>query len=251
MGDWVNKKEHRLSFEKLIKKPFAHRGLHDEMNPENSVGAFENAIKNNYAIELDVRLLKDGEVVVFHDSNLRRMCGLNKKLKMCTFSEIKELSLLQTKFTIPKLKDVLRLVDGSEFVLIEIKGRLFDRKLEKAVLNEIINYSGDYAIQSFNPLSLKWFKKHAGYIARGYLASFFNGSKSLFKKLVKRLCFAKSCDINFISYDFKYLPNKYVEKFMCKKKVPLLAFTITSEEEFNEVKSCVSNIIFENFNPGK
>ena len=51
--------------------PIAHRGVHTKDIPENSLSAFENALKNNYAIELDVQFTKDKEVVVFHDENLK------------------------------------------------------------------------------------------------------------------------------------------------------------------------------------
>ena len=53
----------------------AHRGCHDiEKNvPENSMLAFDKAVENNYIIELDVHILKDGNIVVFHDDNLKRM----------------------------------------------------------------------------------------------------------------------------------------------------------------------------------
>ncbi|MDR0831933.1 MAG: hypothetical protein LBM99_03435, partial [Bacillales bacterium] len=73
----------KLSF--LLDNFIAHRGLHNQniekdknkLLPENSLGAFQEAINKNYLIELDVHLLKDGTVVVFHDFNLKRMCGVD------------------------------------------------------------------------------------------------------------------------------------------------------------------------------
>lgn len=58
-----------------------HRGMHDIKNgiPENSLKAFEKAMKNNYIIELDLHILRDDTVVVFHDDNLQRITGINKK----------------------------------------------------------------------------------------------------------------------------------------------------------------------------
>lgn len=59
----------------------AHRGYYNNKKgiPENSVLVFKKAIDNNYLIELDVRLTKDQKLVVFHDDNLKRVCGVNKK----------------------------------------------------------------------------------------------------------------------------------------------------------------------------
>ena len=232
----------------LLKTPIAHRGFHDKDCPENSMGAFKKAIENNFVIELDLRILKDGKVVVFHDAGLMRMCGVRKYVKRCRYNELKDLRLNKTSYSIPTFAEVLNFVNGKVPLLIELKTSFFGRKLEKEVLRLLKGYKGEYAIQSFNPLSLKWLKKHAIDIPRGYLSSFFDGSLSFAKKMVKRLCFARSCTINFISYDMKNLPNKYVEKY---KNLPLIAYTVSSKKEWQQVKPYVDNIIFENFNPKK
>ena len=52
---------------------FAHRGLHDSESPENSLSAFKKAVEAGFGIELDVRLSKDGQLVVFHDDTLDRV----------------------------------------------------------------------------------------------------------------------------------------------------------------------------------
>ena len=59
---------------------YAHRGLHGDGVPENSLEAFELACQAGFGIELDVQLSSDGEVVVFHDYTLNRMTGVDKKL---------------------------------------------------------------------------------------------------------------------------------------------------------------------------
>ena len=65
----------------LVETPIAHRGYHNKTTPENSLGAFSNAIEKGYAIELDVQLLADDTVVVFHDESLARMTGNDGYLK--------------------------------------------------------------------------------------------------------------------------------------------------------------------------
>ena len=79
----------------LKERLIAHRGLFDKNNkiPENSMIAFQKAIQNNYSIELDVHLLKDGKIVVFHDDNLKRMTELDKKVIDCDYEEIQKLKL--------------------------------------------------------------------------------------------------------------------------------------------------------------
>ena len=56
---------------KLRKWKYAHRGLHSEGVPENSLEAFRLAKENGYGFELDVHLLADGNLAVIHDSSLK------------------------------------------------------------------------------------------------------------------------------------------------------------------------------------
>ena len=51
----------------IAKTPIAHRGLHNDKCPENSIAAFKNAVKNKVPVEMDVVCLTDGTPVVFHD----------------------------------------------------------------------------------------------------------------------------------------------------------------------------------------
>ena len=87
----------------IVKSPIAHRGLFDELNPENSLSAFKNAVKNNIPIEFDVVSTSDGVPVIFHDSKLARMTGQDGFISNCTYDEIKDLYLLKTKENIPTL----------------------------------------------------------------------------------------------------------------------------------------------------
>ncbi len=231
----------------LIDKYIAHRGFHNAENPENTLGAFQRAIDNNYAIELDVQLLKDGTVVVVHDNKLSRLCGEDKYVSNCDYEEIKNLKVLNSSFTIPTFKEVLDLVDGKTPLLIEIKNTLKVGELESKTFELLKNYNGEYAIQSFNPYSLAWFKDNAPNVLRGQLSSFFKGENLSFikKLLLKKLKLNKISNPNFISYNAENLPNKY-----CKRcKLPVLAWTVRSQEQYLDVIKYCDNIIFENFVP--
>ena len=54
---------------------YAHRGLHNENRPENSMAAFRAAWEHGYGVELDIHLMKDGNLAVIHDSSLLRVAG--------------------------------------------------------------------------------------------------------------------------------------------------------------------------------
>lgn len=231
----------------LIDKYIAHRGFHNEENPENTLGAFKRAIEKGYVIELDVQLLKDGTVVVVHDNKLSRLCGEDKYVSNCTYDEIKGLKVLNSDFTIPTFKEVLEFIDGKTPLLIEIKNTLKVGELERKTYELLKEYNGEYAIQSFNPYSLAWFKDNAPNVLRGQLSSFFKGENLSFIKkiLLKKLKLNKISNPNFISYNAENLPNKY-----CKRcDLPILAWTIRSQEEYLKVIKFCDNIIFEGFEP--
>ena len=232
----------------LTKNLIAHRGYHDIEKgiPENSMKAFAEAIKNNYIIELDVHLLKDSEVVVFHDDNLKRMTGVNKKVKECTYEEITEIKLKETEEKIPLLKDVLNLVDGKVPIIIELKTDLRCGKLEKEVIKILEKYNGEYAIKSFNPLSVNYFRKHSPSTIRGQLASDFKNDKMfILKKLfLKYMLFNFISKPDFISYDIRTLPNKKIAKI--REKQLVLGWTARSGEDMEKAKKYCDNVIFEN-----
>ena len=73
-------------------KFFAHRGLHDgtAAAPENSMAAFARAKEAGYGVEFDVQFTLDQQVVVFHDETLKRVCGVDKKVRELTYEQLQE-----------------------------------------------------------------------------------------------------------------------------------------------------------------
>ena len=97
----------------LFLEGIAHRGYHNEKFTENGMKAFENAIKHNLPIELDIHLTLDNELVVCHDEDLKRTTGKEGIIERLTLKEI---------------KDNYRLLDGGEIpTFIEVLN-LFQRK---------------------------------------------------------------------------------------------------------------------------
>ena len=99
---------------------YAHRGLHCSADsvPENSLAAFRRAIRHGYGAELDVHLLRDGTLAVFHDSDLKRMTGVTGVLEDCTAQDLAALHLAGTPETIPQLCEVLSLYEGTGLPLV-------------------------------------------------------------------------------------------------------------------------------------
>lgn len=150
----------------------AHRGLHsrDKSVPENSLEAFRLAAEAGYAIELDVQLSKDGEVVVFHDDTLDRVCSVHARVDELTLAELKALHLCGTQETIPLFTEVLSVVRGRSAIVCELKDGKRNRELCRKTYDIISSYNGDICIESFNPMIVGWFRVHAKDLLRGQLA---------------------------------------------------------------------------------
>lgn len=231
-------------------KYIAHRGLHNikEGIPENSLPAFKRAMDMGLPIENDIHLTKDGKVVVFHDDDLKRACGVNKKVEELTLKELKGYNLFGTGEKIPTLEECLTLVDGKTPLLIEFKA--VGGNAEKLVIaaNEILkNYKGQYLIQSFYPQVLFYYRKHNKKVCRGFLATSFKG-EALYKRLSGALLYNFIGRPHFVSYEHKF--NNY---FFLKLNRLLGAFTIAwtfhSKTEVLRVKKEFKAYIFEDFIP--
>ncbi len=207
----------------LKNSTIAHRGIFDNKKVyENSLDAFKKAIKKGYAIELDVHLTKDNTVIVFHDDKLDRLTKDNGFVKDKTLEEIKKY-----KF-IPTFEEVLDLVSGKVPLLIELK---YDSKgfdLEKEVSKILSNYKGEYAIQSFNPKTIIWFRLFKKDIMRGLLIS----PKSI--KLFNSLKSINLCKPDFINVNKELLDNNKIKSFRGIK----LAYAIEESEKDKYSDKC-------------
>lgn len=235
----------------LINKMIAHRGLYnnDKGIPENSLIAFAKAVESNIPIELDVQLTKDGKVVVFHDFNLLRLTGIDKDLSECNYEYLNNLKLLNTEYSIPLFSDVLRLVSSKVPILIEIKNNKFSMKLEKSLLKLLKRYSGNFCIESFNPISLFWYRFHQNKIPRGQLSSYFEHDKmpKFQRYILKNMLLNFLTNPRFISYNIENLPNPRVENLR-KKGLYIFGWTIRNKEDYTKAKKYCDSMIFENLN---
>src|SRR5215210_1745899 len=98
-----------------------HRGA-SALAPENTLRAFEIAIEGGVDMaELDVYLSADGELVVSHDEDLRRVTGRAVGVGELTAAELGRLDLGAGQ-GVPRLVDVLELVRGRLGIYVELKG---------------------------------------------------------------------------------------------------------------------------------
>ncbi|MCI8499084.1 MAG: phosphodiesterase [Clostridia bacterium] len=232
--------------------PVAHRGLHDGTAPENSLSAFRAAIQLGYAVETDVRLSKDGELIIYHDDVLSRLTQSSRKVVDCTKDELKKL-LLEGKEPIPTLQEFLECIGGAVPILLEIKNvpEWNTRDFIAKVAAAFDGYEGEYAVQSFVPAYVKEYKKLRPAVPCGILATAGSSKadygNSLFWRIkayaVKHMSFNRSIKPDFISYSFMHYPNPATEKFKGIK----LGWTVRSPEEEEYTRKYADNIIFEGY----
>ena len=131
--------------------PLAHQGLVGPDAPGNSLEAFDKAARSGYGIELDVRLCKDG-LVVLHDRTVDCAGGVRRRVRDMTRAEL--LAALP-KGCAPELGPALMLIAGRVPVAVELKsdGLRGAGKLARAAAQALGNYAGPRCVLSFDPAS--------------------------------------------------------------------------------------------------
>jgi glycerophosphoryl diester phosphodiesterase len=248
----IKPRRKRKEMDKFRTWRYAHRGLHNDQGAENSMTAFENAIKKGYGIEIDVRYSKDGELVVFHDETLKRVCGIDKRVVDLTVSELKEIRLGNTEDTIPTFKEFLEFIDGRVPLLIEIKQDQGEGNVAFGACQMLKGYKGDYMLQSFNPLAIKTVKRELPHAVRGILSDNYmrdEKRRGMLYKLLKNLMFNFLCRPDFIAFNHEEIQNSFTVRFVKKLFNPtLFAWTVRSaDDEKSAYNKGFDVIIFENF----
>lgn len=230
----------------LFNTPVAHRGLWDENAPENTKTAFQQAIDNGYAIEIDVQMTLDRVLVVVHDDNMQRIFGIDKDIRDLNYSDIKDLTPFGKNDKIMTLKEFLAFVDGKTPILLEVKPAK-QKGIEELILETLKDYKGEIAIQSFNPLIIKNFGKLTSDYKLGVICSREEWTyvKWIIRKMLQALAFRF-----FVKFDFLSVRATDIAKYGKKiLKYPLISWTIRNEEDLKCAEKYALNIIFEKTTP--
>lgn len=212
----------------LKEKLIAHKGVHNSNTPENTIPAFIKSVDKNYIIELDIHILKDNKIVVYHDYNLKRLTNVNKIIETLSYEQLSKIKI-KNKYTIPTLNQVIHIVNGHTPILIEVKDLNNNSRFEEELVKILDDYKGLFAIQSSNPYVIDWFYKNRKYYVLGLIV-FNELNYKLIKKYIKK--------VDFISIYKKNLPF-YINKLV-------LGFTINNKKEIEKYKNLCDNLICDN-----
>ncbi len=236
---------------------YAHRGLHGNGIPENSMGAFRAALENGYGIELDVHLLADGNLAIMHDSSLQRMTGCEIDLEDLTTEQLKDYHLDNTEETIPEFRKVLDLFNGKAPLIVELKSKNGNADLLTQTTCAMLDtYSGPYCLESFDPRCVYWLKKNRPDLIRGQLAENFIPKKPYTSNIPKILRWLMTYNLptfvtkpDFIAY--RYTDRKTVTNWITRRlwKVQGVSWTLKTKQEYDTAVKEGWIPIFEGFRP--
>ena len=102
----------------------AHRGgVITPQSPECSIAAIRLAKQQDYAmVELDIRKSKDNVPVVFHDSNMKKACGINKSIEDLNTDEIVKIAYINTDQKICTLDRALSICRSLKLgIMLDVK----------------------------------------------------------------------------------------------------------------------------------
>ncbi len=231
---------------------YAHRGLHNAERPENSMAAFRAALESGYGVELDIHLMKDGNLAVIHDSSLQRTAGVDLRIEELTADELVRYPLQGTMECIPLFSEVLSLFDGKAPLIVELKcekGNHAD--LCRKACAMLDNYDGVYCMESFDPRVVRWLRKNRPDVCRGQLSENWMGKKMPIPGILKWALTHHISNVytrpDFIAY--KYADRKAFGTGICRKlfRLPGVSWTLRSREEYDTAVSEGWIPIFENF----
>ena len=243
------------AWERLFTPAIAHRGLWSPGGPpENSIGAFQAACEAGYGIELDVQLAADGEAMVFHDSTLKRMTGVEGRIADHTAADLGLIRLGASDETIPTLADALAIVGRRAMVHIEIKipyGEV--GPLERRVHEVLIDHHGPICVIGFNPYSHGWFADHYPQVLRGLNSYSYRGGDARHLAPELRRQYAELSHVaiakpHFLALGLDMLPSPKADALR-KKGMPIVAWTVRETAQWDQVKAHCDNLIFEGFAP--
>lgn len=241
-----------------LKQPFAHRGLHDREKGliENSRSAFQAAIDAGFGLECDVQEAGDGGAVVFHDVQLDRLTGRSGHVKDLSIAELKKIRLKNSTDHLQSLEDLLAQVSGRVPLLIEIKSDWKRRgPFETKLAETLKNYDGYHAVMSFDPKAVSAFSAAAPDVPRGLIAGSFRnplywGHLSSWQQFTMRhLLTAFIVRPHFVAYDIEAMPMLAPSIWRTVLRRPLLAWTVSTEENKARARQMADAMIFEKIRP--
>ena len=241
-----------------LKRPIAHRGLHDQAKGivENSASSVRAAMGAGFAIEVDLQCAAGHMPVVFHDATLDRLTVETGPVAARDAEVLCSIPLRNSPDRILSLPGLLALVNGHVPLVLEVKSTWTgDGKFEANIANLLAPYPGPVAVMSFDPHSVAAFREAAPALPRGLIGERFNDERywshlTTWQRLAMRnLLTSAIARPHFIAYDIRALPALAPLVAQNLFGLPLLTWTVRTEEERDRALRYADAMIFEGITP--
>lgn len=238
----------------LTNCPIAHRGLHNQEAGviENTLGAAEAAIARGFGVECDLRLSRDGEAVVFHDSTLDRLTLASGALEEHSVAELRALRLEASSERIPTLADLLDRLAGRVPLICEIKSRFDgDQRLADRVAALTTDYAGPLALKSFDPAVIAHLRARGLALPLGMVAqaSYEGGHWRELDSAQRQTCAAflhyPGTRPDFLSWNVDDLPHPTPALLRALAATPVMVWTVRTAEQRRRARLWADQIVFE------
>jgi glycerophosphoryl diester phosphodiesterase len=244
------------SLDWLTARPLAHRGLHDAAAGviENTASAFAAAIAGGYGIECDLQISADGEAIVHHDDALGRLTEGSGRLAEMSAADIRQVRFKASADHILTLGELCELVDGRAALALELKSR-FDggRRLAQRTADVLASYGGPAAVMSFDPALVAAVRGIAPRLPRGIVAQRhyddWPGLPPALRRRMTYLLHLPHTRPHFIAYAIKDLPALAPLIARIVFRLPLLTWTVRSQDERAQAARWADQMIFEGWRP--
>lgn len=235
-----------------MQRPIIHRGLHNIFDGviEQSRESIRRAIAAGLPIEVDIENSIDDRSFVIHDPTLDKLTNGRGRLRSLTAQEIRSYSLHCTQGEpIMYLEELLDLVDGQVPLIFEFKNR--ELAIPPAITEAariLSHYRGTFAVTSFSPILMEWFRDHYPRFTRGLVTS---DTDTLEARDHFIVCMLRNrMDLDFIVHQWCQI-NCWTFQWIVEQDLPILMWTIRDGDDWNVAKAFADNILFEFIAPDK
>ena len=241
-----------------LKRPIAHRGLHNAAKGiiENSASAVGAAMGKGLAVEVDLQCAAGNMPIVFHDATLDRLTDDTGPVAKRSADALANIPLRNSNDRILSLPALLNLVEGRVPLLLEVKSTWTrEGKFEAQIAAMLAAYKGPVAVMSFDPHALAAFRQAAESLPRGLVAERFNRRDAWTwltagqRFAMRHLLSAAIAWPHFIAYDIRALPALAPLIARNLFGLPLLTWTVRTDEERERALRYADAMIFEGIKP--
>jgi len=207
-----------------------HRGAKGYV-AENTIESISKAIELGVdGIEIDVFKCLSGDLVLFHDQDLKDLTGKSGQIENLTINELEEFLVLG-KYKIPTLNDVLIKIESPLFVNIELKGSDTAGATSKIIadFSRRTSWTQDnFIVSSFNWNELKKFRSIDNNTSVGVLVS-----KSI--SINEAIEFGKKINAQAIHPNYQLLDEITVKKIK-NNGFKTYTWTVNNKDDINFMK---------------